>query len=229
MAKSVQAKGEKPIVLEIIGKGGEIAHRHVDAGAEKGRGSFPVSGLWSFQPNGTVRSRFVRPGIVLDYTTYPNISYPQLQGGHAGQAPVILNTSSKSQDAGPALTKRLDSLDSELKELRKLVEELQATAAKIVEREKGEQDRDQRKRPAEVSSSLPSRPGWPPTSRFGSRHWLGAIDNGQPGFFEPALDHRPVPAEAVLVHRVRAKDRRAIVSPHDLRTARRGTEPGERR
>ena len=43
-------------------------------------------------------------------------------------------------DGRPALTKRLDSLDSDMKELRKLVEELQKTATRIIERQKSAGD-----------------------------------------------------------------------------------------
>lgn len=76
--------------------------------------------------------------------------------------------------------------------------------------------------PAVPSRVLAIELGW--RGRFGSRQRIGALDDGQPGFFEPALDHRPVPSKAVLVHRVRANDRRAIVPPHDLGASRSAEE-----
>src|SRR5262249_47683221 len=57
-----------------------------------------------------------------------------------------------------------------------------------------------------------------------SRIRFGALDDGQPAFLKPALDHRPVPPEAVLVHRVRAKNRRTVIPADYLRATGRAEE-----
>ena len=131
LARSVQAKGEKPLVLEIIGKGGKsrtvaVTPERKKATETSQAARAPVNVIYS-------SFDFVRPGFVLDYTNAGN--NPSYQWGRALLGDVRINpdSSPKSQDAGPALTQRLDALDSELKELRKLVEALQKAAATIIE------------------------------------------------------------------------------------------------
>ena len=51
-----------------------------------------------------------------------------------------LSEAQKPQEAPAGLTKRLDSLDKDLKELRKLVEQLQKSATTIIERQRSSAD-----------------------------------------------------------------------------------------
>ena len=132
VAKSVQAKGEKPLMLELIGKGGKSRTVAVTPerkkATETSQEGAHLSNVFAYD--------VVRPGLVLDST---NAITPvnQLSNAYLTQVlPIISELSSKSQDAGPALTQRLDALDSELKELRKLVEALQKTASMIIEQKK---------------------------------------------------------------------------------------------
>ncbi len=133
-----------------------------------------------------------------------------------------LSQGQKPQEAPAGLTKRLDSLDSDLKELRKLVEELQKAATTIIERQKS------RRRFAEglTRPDLTERvchaqtAGHPRCEVLRVRAMTRALDQGQPGVFNPASDHGPVPGKAMGVHGVRAEDRRTIESAYDFGTTR---------
>ena len=130
--KMVQAKGEKPIVVEMIGKGGKPRSVSVTPSRRKSTESSQFKS--AADPKGVVYD-VVHPGIIFPTNfqyysaeqpdTAGNVSYPL--NGIQGQIP---------QDGGQALTKRLDTLDKDLKELRTLVQELQKTAATMIERQK---------------------------------------------------------------------------------------------
>ncbi len=139
VAKSVQAKGGKPLLLEIIGKGGKSRTVALTPERKKATEVSQVQTVFMPASSDIYTVDVVRPGALLN-PIYPDISYPQqgVANLNLGQLPLILNQGSNPQEAGPALSGRLDSLDSQLKELRKLVEALQSTAAKIVAREKAE-------------------------------------------------------------------------------------------
>ena len=132
VAKMVQAKGEKPIVVEMIGKGGKPRSVSVTPSRRKSTESSQFKS--AADPKGVVYD-VVHPGIIFPTNfqyysaeqpdTAGNVSYPL--NGIQGQIP---------QDGGQALTKRLDTLDKDLKELRTLVQELQKTAATMIERQK---------------------------------------------------------------------------------------------
>jgi membrane-associated protease RseP (regulator of RpoE activity) len=170
VAKTVQAKGGKPIALELIGKGGKPRTVSVTPGRKK----VPETSQAQPESHRNVAAYdVVHPGALLENYYSELNSQPQqfhlwnqnqpYEPGVNATIPIQLGRSDdnatfaiqpyqpeansrlqvgnsgagqKSQTAGPDLTKRLDTLDSELKELRKLVEELQKTATRIIERQK---------------------------------------------------------------------------------------------
>jgi serine protease Do len=136
VANSVQAKGEKPLMLEVISKGGKS--RTVAVTPERKKvaetsQSHTIPLLGNAELNNVVTYDVVLPGVIMDNTAH---AITALNQSYLGQVPIISNSNQKSQDAGPALTQRLDALDSELKELRKVVEALQKAATKIIEQKK---------------------------------------------------------------------------------------------
>jgi hypothetical protein len=134
LAKSVQAKGTKPLVLKIAVKGGKS--RTITVTPERKNPNETSSAS-----RDTVKSvvyDVVRPGVVLPsptplYNPYNSATGPEAT--YLSNVPLISDLYSKPQDGGSALNKRLDALDAEIKGLRKLVENLQKTAAKIVEQQ----------------------------------------------------------------------------------------------
>jgi membrane-associated protease RseP (regulator of RpoE activity) len=146
VAKSVQANGEKPLSLKVIGKDGKP--RLITVTPERKKGTEKPGDMHSWVvpnlntnfnplafPNSNVTYDVVHPGFVLNYTNTGNLLNPA-GNPNLGQLPVYPALGSKPADAAQALTGRLDALDAELKELRALVQSLQAAAAKIIEREK---------------------------------------------------------------------------------------------
>ena len=138
LAQMVQATGGKPIVVELIGKGGKPRSVTVTPGRKKLETSQAQPGG---QPNPLAEYRspvfnydVVLPGaIVGDHP--PERPYPVLSDVYnlellPNEIPLARrdlksNSAAKPQDGSLDLTKRLDTLDSDLKELRKLVEDLQ--------------------------------------------------------------------------------------------------------
>ncbi len=143
VAKAVQAKGEKPLTLEVVGKNGKSRtvvmtpeRVNVVDGAKLGAGS---SNLSPYEVGRSLTYDVVRPGVILDYTAA--VSKPSKDGSvYLNQVPLlsnqipILSNANKNGEANNApLDKRLDALDSDIKELRKLVEEVQKIATRIIE------------------------------------------------------------------------------------------------
>jgi membrane-associated protease RseP (regulator of RpoE activity) len=140
LAKSVQSKGSKPLSLSLTTKGGQPRSLTVTPERKKTNETSQVSKA----PRRSLSYDFVRPGAVLDDTTGLAKYYYQLQPGQP-DANAPLQTWHRyaiqtPQDGDATLNKRLDALDSELKELRKLVAELQKSASAIIERQKSTSD-----------------------------------------------------------------------------------------
>jgi hypothetical protein len=131
LARYVQAKGTQPLVLKLAQKGGKWREVVVTPERKKSTETSQASG----NTFNSVTYDFVRPGVVVGNATplYNTASDPL--GAYLSYLPVISDQQSKSQESGSALEKRLDSLDSDIKNLRKLVEELQKTATKIIEQQ----------------------------------------------------------------------------------------------
>ena len=136
VAKAVQAKGEKPLTLEVVGKNGKSRtvvmtpeRVKVGEGAKAGAQSDNLSALYGG------RSRtydVVGPGFLLDY--YTTLYNPSKDGSTSlNQVPHLSNANKNGQANNTPLDKRLDALDSDIKELRKLVEEVQKIATRIIE------------------------------------------------------------------------------------------------
>jgi hypothetical protein len=152
IARIVQAKGGKSITLEVIGKGGKPRTVSVTPGRRK---DAQVSQAPPGSQQGAgITYDVVRPGAVLEgyyagsysldqpyqldgYTTFFPVQ-PYSPGGNSNLQVDNTGANHKPQTAGPDWTKRLDTLDSDLKELRKLVEELQKAATRIIERQNSE-------------------------------------------------------------------------------------------
>jgi membrane-associated protease RseP (regulator of RpoE activity) len=126
LAKTVQAKATMSLVLKLGQSGGKSRDVTVTPERKKTNETYSVSPA-NF--NTTVYD-VVSPGIVLDSAT-PLYNY----NGVVDLLPMIPELSSKSPDGDSALNKRFDVLDSEIKNLRKLVDDLQKTAARIVEQQ----------------------------------------------------------------------------------------------
>ena len=144
IAKTVQAKGGKPITLEVIGKGGKPRTVSVTPGRRKITETSQAGPEHQFKTStydvvypaavlegyNRVLSPVERPYRQFDATTLQDRSYDLwVENPGANQ---------KSQTTGPDLAKRLDTLDSDLKELRTLVEELRKAATSIIERQKSD-------------------------------------------------------------------------------------------
>ncbi len=136
LAKAAQSSGGKPLVLELIGKGSKPRNVTVTPARRKN-----VTAVTLDAP-GTVTYDVVHPGAVLVDQEFVAEALNQIERQPMTSFLVgnQLSQAQKPQEAAAGLTKRLDSLDSDLKELRKLVEELQKSAAKIIERQKSSAD-----------------------------------------------------------------------------------------
>jgi hypothetical protein len=142
VAKTVQAKGEKPLVLELIGKGGKSRTVEVTPGRKK---LTEASQANPAGPQNVAAWEVVHPGVVVQqWNGFPSWSDDlqlEVQRNPLNTlAGDFWSVNPKTLDGRPALTQRLDSLDSDMKELRKLVEELQKTATRIIERQKSASD-----------------------------------------------------------------------------------------
>ncbi len=141
LAKMVQATGGKAIVLELIGKGGKPRSVSVTPARKKPTETSQANP--ASNPN-IVSYNVVLPAAVMNdavnYTSENHFVDQPYRLGVTTAVPINTNGGQKPPDAGTELSKRLDTLDSDLKELRKLVEELQKTATSIIERQKSTAD-----------------------------------------------------------------------------------------
>jgi S1-C subfamily serine protease len=142
LAKMVQAKAGKEIVLELIGKGGKPRTVSVTPARKK---PTETSQANPASDPSVATYNFVRPAAVIvdEPVNYPSVNYVvdhPYRFDVTTAVPTSANVGQKPANAGIDLNKRLDTLDSDLNELRKLVEELQKTATRIVERQKGTGD-----------------------------------------------------------------------------------------
>ncbi len=141
LAKMVQAKGGKEIVLELIGKGGKPRSVSVTPARKKPTETSRVNP--ASVPNVHTYD-FVLPAAVMNgavnYTSENHFVDQPYRLDVTTAVPMNTNVGQKPADAGTELSKRLDTLDSDLKELRKLVEALQKTATSIIERQKSTAD-----------------------------------------------------------------------------------------
>jgi serine protease Do len=131
LAKTVQAKRTMSLVLKLGQSGGKSRDVTVTPERKKTNETSSVS-RDTFK---TTVYDVVRPGVVLDsatplYNTVVDPASPYLRS-----VPMISELYAKSQDGDSALNKRFDALDSDIKNLRKLVEDLQKTAARIIEQQ----------------------------------------------------------------------------------------------
>jgi membrane-associated protease RseP (regulator of RpoE activity) len=140
LAQAVQSKGTKSLSLSLATKGRRWRNVTVTPEPKKINENSQVTKA----PRRSLTYDFVRPGAVLDHSAVLGNVYGQMQPGQP-QANAPLQawrwlSNQKPQDGDAALNKRLDALDSDLKELRKLVGELQKTASTIIERQKRTSD-----------------------------------------------------------------------------------------
>jgi membrane-associated protease RseP (regulator of RpoE activity) len=140
LAKSVQSKASKPLSLSLTTKGGRSRNVTVTPERKKTNETSQASKA----PRRSLTYDFVRPGAVLDHSTALGNVYGQLQPGQPNPNFPLQAwrwySNQKPQEGDAALNKRLDALDSDLKELRQLVEKLQKTASTIIERQKSTSD-----------------------------------------------------------------------------------------
>jgi hypothetical protein len=140
LAKLVRSKGTKPLSLSLTTKGGRSRNVTVTPERKKTNETSQVSNA----PLRSLSYDFVRPGAVLDNSTARGYFYgPQQPGQPHANLPLQAwrwHSSQTPQDGDATLNKRLDALDSDLKELRQLVEKLQKTASTIIERQKSTSD-----------------------------------------------------------------------------------------
>jgi membrane-associated protease RseP (regulator of RpoE activity) len=142
VARAVQAKGQKPMMLELIGKGGKT--RTVAVTPERKK-NVETSQAGAGGPQSFTSYNVVLPGAVLDYSgANNNIVWPQtLQGGlpdnlsygwtfptFPSQGNLLVDPNQRPTSGGAELSKRLDALDAELKQLMKLIQEVQGTVGK---------------------------------------------------------------------------------------------------
>jgi hypothetical protein len=141
LAKIVQAKGRKEIVLELIGKGGKPRTVSVTPARKKPTETSQANP--ASDPN-VATYNFVRPAAVIvdEPVNYPSVNYVDhpYRLDVTTAVPTNANVGQKPLDAGTELSKRLDTLGADLKELHKLVESLQKTATSIIERQKSTAD-----------------------------------------------------------------------------------------
>jgi PDZ domain len=137
LANAAQSSGGKPLELGLIGKGGKPRNVTVTPARRKN-----VTAVTHDAPK-TVTYDVVHPGALFENTKFFADAVKKTGFQPVGDLLVQAQSSQaqKSQEAPGGLTNRLDSLDSDLKELRKLVEALQKSATKIIERQKGDGDR----------------------------------------------------------------------------------------
>ncbi len=131
VSKIVQAKGEKAIVMELIGKGGKPRSVSVTPGRRK---TAETSQAISETVKKAVAYDVVHPGIVYPSQVYAaELPYASFTAANPPMETLVRNPKSDGQ----SLNDRLEALNTELKALRSLVEELRKTEAMILERQKG--------------------------------------------------------------------------------------------
>jgi serine protease Do len=131
LARSVQTKGTKPLVLKLAPKGGKSRDVTVTPERKKSGETSPVLR----ESLNSLHYDVVRPGVVLGNATPLYNTAADPTGAYLSTVPLISDIYTKPRDGGSALDKRLDSLDSDIKDLRKLVEALQKTATRIIEQQ----------------------------------------------------------------------------------------------
>ncbi len=131
VSRIVQAKGEKAIVMELIGKGGKPRSVSVTPGRRK---TAETSQAISETVKKAVAYDVVHPGIVYPSQVYAaELPYATFTAPNPPMETLVRNPKSDGQ----SLNDRLEALNTELKALRSLVEELRKTEAMILERQKG--------------------------------------------------------------------------------------------
>jgi C-terminal processing protease CtpA/Prc/cytochrome c553 len=143
LAKAVQASGGKPLVLGLFAKEGQVRNVTVTPGRKKmtETSQEKPEKMWNSFVYDIVHSGAVLDGHSSNF--YPVNQPYQWSNTTLHAQPYQLGVlhmpaNQQSQTASPDLAKRLDTLDSDLKELRKLVAELQKAATRIIEREKSD-------------------------------------------------------------------------------------------
>ncbi len=191
VAKAVQAKGEKPLTLEVVGKNGKS--RTVVMTPERVKvGEGTKLGAVSDNPHDVGRSLsydVVHPGFLVDYyTTLYNSSkdgsgYLNQVPLYSNQVPLLSNANKNGQATDEPLSKRLDSLDSDIKELRKLVEEVQKIATRIIEQRENRPGSDDGKSPvSRAKRALRIELGRAWRGNLGSNFGLGRSTKTSPAF-----------------------------------------------
>ena len=132
LAKMVQAKGTMSLVLKLGLKDGRSRDVTVTPERKKTNETSSVANDTTFS---SVFYDVVRPGVVVDSATSLYRTSTEPAAANLNILPLISDANAKPHDGGSALNKRLDALDSEIKGLRKLVEDLQKTATKIIEQQ----------------------------------------------------------------------------------------------
>jgi len=131
LAEFVQAHGEKPIVVRILRAGWTKNGRNVEVTPEQRK-----STALPTRANPSASWYFVRPGAVLPQTIHAqenraDLLYNLVNDTLTVTQPDAINRK-PAEDANAAVSKRLDALDAEIKQLRKAVEAI-GKAEKTIE------------------------------------------------------------------------------------------------
>ena len=130
LAKAVQAKGAKPLVLKLAAERWKVARCRQWHPSE--RSPARLRKLRTSRRDTSVTYDVVRPASSWITAALSPMSDRCLRVAflQCRSARAVIRCA-KFAGAGAGLYKRLDALDSDIKDLRKLVEDLQKTAAKI--------------------------------------------------------------------------------------------------